>query len=328
MEHIENQNLALNTEGKEIATETSPIPAQAPEVCPQSGEAEKNDKIDGYLCAYIHALTCTDAKCARDKCGQFKRAIQHSKQCQKYQKCKFCYQLIALSCYHSKQCSDKNCLVPFCISIKMKLNSIVEMKKVKKFLAENADAYAKIYAEPRVSSHTQTSRLEMRRKRSHDELSECEEEGTSESQEILDENAQKAEFIARLASIQETHRTSPPLPKTPSRLHNKILPNQRKDLVNFVFELSLAKQADLKSAHFARFALFLIRKEQEIHESLRDFDEYLYLLGDLAFRAKFEVDKWTSTDKRDSQTQVNVNEFGDETISDESASANKKIKLN
>lgn len=287
-----------------------------------SGEDKTNEnRIDNYLNSYIHALTCADTKCEHEKCVQFKRAIQHSKQCQKYQKCNFCYQLIALSCYHSKQCSDKNCLVPFCISIKMKLSSIIEMKRIKKFLVENSD-FSKIYAQPEIS---------LKRKRSCDDLASIDFDNGQTS--INEEQDKKhAEFLAKIKAIKEKQKAS--TPQRTKKLLNKVLPNQRKELVNFLFELSLNTNLsidelkcnnniiDFKSMNLARYALYLIRKEQEINDNLeRDdsSDDYLYLLSELAFKAKFQIEKFSASKKLNSESQCDI-------LNEEEVTT-KKIKL-
>jgi E1A/CREB-binding protein len=76
-----------------------------------------------YLNTFMHAVHCRNANCTVVKCIQFKRVVQHSRQCQKYKnsQCDFCRQLLALCIYHAKSCKDDHCQVPFCSSIKLKL---------------------------------------------------------------------------------------------------------------------------------------------------------------------------------------------------------------
>ncbi|XP_063375342.1 histone acetyltransferase p300-like [Cydia amplana] len=54
-----------------------------------------------------------------------KRIIAHTKVCKRKTRgdCPICKQLIALCCYHAKNCTEgpDTCLVPFCLSIKQKL---------------------------------------------------------------------------------------------------------------------------------------------------------------------------------------------------------------
>ncbi len=79
--------------------------------------------IELYLNTFMHAVNCRNANCTFAKCMQFKRVVQHSKQCQKFKnsQCEFCRQLIALCIYHAKSCKDDMCQVPLCSSIKIKL---------------------------------------------------------------------------------------------------------------------------------------------------------------------------------------------------------------
>lgn len=79
--------------------------------------------IEVYLKTFMHAVHCRNANCTFAKCIQFKRVVQHSKQCVKYKtnQCDYCRQLIALCIYHAKSCKDDSCQVPFCSSIKLKL---------------------------------------------------------------------------------------------------------------------------------------------------------------------------------------------------------------
>lgn len=79
--------------------------------------------IELYLNTFMHAVNCRNANCTFAKCMQFKKVVQHSKQCQKFKnsQCEFCRQLIALCIYHAKSCKDDMCQVPLCGSIKIKL---------------------------------------------------------------------------------------------------------------------------------------------------------------------------------------------------------------
>ena len=94
----------------------------------KSNDSKANQKtpkphIEMYLNTFMHAVHCRNANCTFVKCIQFKRVVQHSRQCQKYKnsQCDFCRQLLALCIYHAKSCKDDHCQVPFCSSIKLKL---------------------------------------------------------------------------------------------------------------------------------------------------------------------------------------------------------------
>jgi hypothetical protein len=319
MDLVENQNIEVNG-----SIENVPI-------VDRTNQETSPNTVEKYLNAYIHALSCVDSKCVYEKCIQFKRAIQHSKTCLKYQQCKFCYQLIALSCYHSKQCNDKSCSVPFCISIKIKLNSIIEMKNIKKFIIENS-SYSKMFMQHSVDAHTQTDNL-LKRKRSNDHLTSL--KSLSEDNASQEEEKEPAEFITKLKAIKDKQQTPN---QKPNKMLNKILPNQRKDLVNFVFEISVNKSLaqnnlsvnniDFKNKNLARYAYYLIRKEQEINDSLRDADDYFYLLAELAFKAKLEMEKFLTPKKENFQVQCDLNEILDSDLDDEPFATIKKAKLN
>jgi E1A/CREB-binding protein len=79
--------------------------------------------IEVYLKTFMHAVLCRNANCTFAKCMQFKRVVQHAKQCQRYKSgnCDFCRQLIALCYYHAKTCKDEQCQVIFCSLIKTRL---------------------------------------------------------------------------------------------------------------------------------------------------------------------------------------------------------------
>ncbi len=79
--------------------------------------------IEIYLKTFMHAINCRNANCTYAKCSQFKRIVQHSKQCPKIKnsQCDFCRQLLALCIYHAKSCKEDQCTVPFCSQIKLKL---------------------------------------------------------------------------------------------------------------------------------------------------------------------------------------------------------------
>lgn len=333
MDLIENQNIEIDNQAN------SSITSEPVSVSSHTNQETSEKTVEKYLTSYIHALSCVDTKCTHDKCLQFKRAIQHSKTCLKYQQCKFCYQLIALSCYHSKQCNDKNCSVPFCISIKIKLNSILEMKKIKKFLIEKSN-YSKMYSQQLAEAQTQTDGL-LKRKRSSDQLFSIASSSSSSTTDtdntptnVNQDDNELADFIAKLNAIKEKHKTST---QRPNKMLNKILPNQRKDLVNFVFELTLNKSLaqrnlcenniDFKNKHLARYAFYLIMREQAINDGLRDAEDYFYLLAELAFKAKFEMEKFLITKRDDAQVQCDLNETIESTGDCDESFSIKKVKL-
>lgn len=70
-----------------------------------------------------HARQCFDASCSQVDCRKMKRVVQHTKGCQRKNNgsCPVCKQLIALCCYHAKQCRENPCPIPYCLNIKQKL---------------------------------------------------------------------------------------------------------------------------------------------------------------------------------------------------------------
>lgn len=71
----------------------------------------------------IHTSTCRDDSCTFGQCEKMKRIFNHARDCKlKTQKdCRICKQLIALCCFHAKNCEQTNCNVTFCSNIKEKI---------------------------------------------------------------------------------------------------------------------------------------------------------------------------------------------------------------
>ncbi|XP_036161996.1 histone lysine acetyltransferase CREBBP-like isoform X1 [Myotis myotis] len=70
-----------------------------------------------------HARHCGDANCSRNDCQKLKRVVLHTTRCQRKAigGCPVCKQLIALCCYHAKECQENPCPVPLCLNIKQKI---------------------------------------------------------------------------------------------------------------------------------------------------------------------------------------------------------------
>lgn len=88
-----------------------------------NASGQNKPPIDVYVKTFIHAVYCRNANCNFLKCAQFKRVLQHARQCQRYKTgaCEYCRQLITLCYQHAKTCQDDNCQVMFCSMIKTKL---------------------------------------------------------------------------------------------------------------------------------------------------------------------------------------------------------------
>lgn len=91
---------------------------------PQSslGEARKL-AMQRCIHSLVRSSQCRDANCRMASCQKMKRVVTHTMNCKQklHGGCLTCKQLIALCCYHAKQCKEIKCLVLFCPSIKQKL---------------------------------------------------------------------------------------------------------------------------------------------------------------------------------------------------------------
>ena len=92
-----------------------------------SANDSKKLQIQRCIQGLLHSCKCRDANCRMQSCARLKKLISHSKQCKARQlgqnSCTVCRQLIALCCYHSKNCDDtqNKCPIPFCQNIKGRL---------------------------------------------------------------------------------------------------------------------------------------------------------------------------------------------------------------
>ncbi|XP_060531445.1 CREB-binding protein isoform X3 [Cylas formicarius] len=94
---------------------------------PSDNKANPNEirklSIQRCIQSLVHACQCRDANCRLPSCQKMKRVVQHTKVCKRKTNggCPICKQLIALCCYHAKNCQETKCPVPFCPNIKYKL---------------------------------------------------------------------------------------------------------------------------------------------------------------------------------------------------------------
>lgn len=79
--------------------------------------------IQRCIQSLVHACQCRDANCRLPSCQKMKRVMAHTRSCRRKTNggCPVCKQLIALCCYHAKHCPETKCPVPFCVTIKQKL---------------------------------------------------------------------------------------------------------------------------------------------------------------------------------------------------------------
>ena len=70
-----------------------------------------------------HATRCRDSTCRLASCAKMKRVVEHTKTCKRKTGggCRICQELIHLCCYHAKHCLERECVVPFCRHIKLKV---------------------------------------------------------------------------------------------------------------------------------------------------------------------------------------------------------------
>lgn len=84
----------------------------------------RRQSIQRCIQSLCHASQCRDANCHTSSCTKMKRVIQHTRLCRRKpsSNCPVCKQLIALCCYHAKNCTESKCCVPFCVQIRHKLH--------------------------------------------------------------------------------------------------------------------------------------------------------------------------------------------------------------
>jgi len=94
-----------------------------------SGKSQAEQKrlsIKRCIDSLVHACQCRNDKSCKDpSCNKMKQVVKHTRDCPSRhdpkKPCHICKQLVALCCYHAKHCSTADCPVPFCKSIKTRL---------------------------------------------------------------------------------------------------------------------------------------------------------------------------------------------------------------
>ncbi|CAF1251204.1 unnamed protein product [Rotaria sp. Silwood1] len=85
-------------------------------------QLQRQQFIQRCIEALLHAVNCRDANCLKRDCFRYKCSIQHCNECQrKNAQCNICKQVIYLCWHHAKSCMDQTCQIPFCISLKSKM---------------------------------------------------------------------------------------------------------------------------------------------------------------------------------------------------------------
>ncbi|XP_055355018.1 protein cbp-1-like [Paramacrobiotus metropolitanus] len=87
---------------------------------PQNAPETRWAMVERLLQTLLHVGYCHSDTCSVRACQNIKRLISHTRTCQlKFtEECSLCWPLIALCCYHAKQCNECQCLVPFCQAIR------------------------------------------------------------------------------------------------------------------------------------------------------------------------------------------------------------------
>ena len=88
-----------------------------------SAQEERRLKIQRCIQSLVHATHCREINCQHLSCAKMKRVVEHTKTCKRKTGggCRICQELIHLCCYHAKHCLERECVVPFCRHIKLKL---------------------------------------------------------------------------------------------------------------------------------------------------------------------------------------------------------------
>uniref|UniRef100_A0A1I7UH47 histone acetyltransferase n=1 Tax=Caenorhabditis tropicalis TaxID=1561998 RepID=A0A1I7UH47_9PELO len=86
----------------------------------ESEAGTRYESIQRCVANLLHACQCRDANCPPLTCHKMKRVVNHTWICKKRKDgtCPVCKQLVALCCYHAKECSMDICSVPFCKDIR------------------------------------------------------------------------------------------------------------------------------------------------------------------------------------------------------------------
>lgn len=98
--------------------------------------SSREEAINRCLSSLIHTLSCREgASCRAHGCRKMKIVVEHTKTCPRktssFRGCVICTQLMNLCFYHSRQCRQSVCHVPFCRIMKKKLQAMNEHHALK-----------------------------------------------------------------------------------------------------------------------------------------------------------------------------------------------------
>lgn len=307
----------MSFEIKEATSSDNPV-----KVTELTETSQLKPEIQVYLNALVHSTYCTNETCSFQKCLSFKRVTRHNKNCKKFRNdnCDFCRQLIALSIYHAKTCSNHTtCLVSFCFSIKQKL----ETNKSIEFVTNQLNVLkqtSKANVGIQVCLPMQTAETnENKRKFSHLDI-ESNLISPQETEEI-DCHEQNTDSEAKKNVIFEKFKEIKELIK-----ENSIIANVNRVKLNrisrdCIFQ-ALYKQFILGNGlfggmftdtEFAALIAFLLRNESELFEkSSGDTTIYLYLLTELFYNLGRNLDKKKVNPSIEVQTEPQQADYQDE----------------
>lgn len=274
----------------------------------------KSINIDTYLDLLMHALYCTKSSCTNSKCGTMKRVILHSKQCMKRKtnECEYCRQLIALCIYHAKSCKEESafCQVPFCGSIKIKLNIQNELKARLGSVHDVIEANLSLLnCKPATEAETQTGA----------------EEPASSSRTIEQSvhciESDRSKLIEEIQHAQEAARSSNSAGggyKFDKKFRYEIIKQTVKQLMG---KYDLTVDQNCKNLNYALLVKYIFNRERELNREARHSDDYLLLITDMF--AQFEGQ--LKLNKRKSQ-HVQANECEPDADCDSAYPASKRIR--
>jgi len=309
-------------------------------------------KIQAYVSLMTHAIDCLDTDCSIEDCSKLKALINHSNsnKCNNNDKnnttnahttttntsnnnsnrngCKFCRQYLALCVYHARICTLSSCNIPFCASIKQKLqimNMLDIVKKNLELLKYKAccDFQVQVNVDFEGSNGHIIDADHTIQTNNANQIEDVPlDPSLCHSIEMLDDelNDRKEEFLNKLNQIKaNVQNRSDENEYKMNESNNQFLiqlnrqlnkQEARKQLIKFLFDLVKTETQseneqiynDLKYATLARL---IIKSEIEICKKVVDTEEYLYLLSELAFRISNESNKYT---KSEMGIQVNLEE--------------------
>uniref|UniRef100_A0A914PUF7 histone acetyltransferase n=1 Tax=Panagrolaimus davidi TaxID=227884 RepID=A0A914PUF7_9BILA len=108
---------------------------------------KRQESIQKIIEKLIHAVNCKNESCTTfATCNRLKQILSHLQICKnrKENKCSVCKQMIALCCFHAKQCKAEICQIPFCRQFKLKFAEKDQKKFVqefKKFQLEDVEEF-------------------------------------------------------------------------------------------------------------------------------------------------------------------------------------------